>query len=104
MIWFGKNDGADFVKWSEDQDIINLYDISLSDIVSVDVDKSGVSLSFNTGANLTIEASTYYTTNYYNGSQTTTTKTWDNGKSSIFQLADSSRWQYNFSTSEWQGA
>ena len=81
IFFFGKNDGADVINNASSSDVVNLYDVSLSDIVAANVEGNVVSATFNTGATLQINSA--------------------ENLSPTFQLADSS-WKYNHSSGNWQ--
>ena len=84
MFWYGKTNGADVIQNAKENDTVNLYDISLSDITSVSYGEKSISLGFNTGGTLQIN---------------------DTGNlSSKFMLADGTKWQFNHSTKNWQNA
>ncbi|MBQ7475983.1 MAG: hypothetical protein IJT06_01145 [Selenomonadaceae bacterium] len=80
----GKNDGSDEIYTDEGHDVIFLYDANLSDITYAGVNGSVVSVGFNTGTFV----------NLHNTAQV----------SSIFQLSNGERYNYNRSTGQWQGA
>jgi|GEM_PF-754348 len=80
-FFFGKYDGADVINNASASDVVRLYDVSLSDIVSANVDGNVISANFNTGATLQIASLE------------------DN--SATFQLTDSS-YKYNHSSKSWQ--
>ena len=81
IFFFGKNDGADVINNASSSDVVNLYDVSLSDIVAANISGNAVSATFNTGATLQINSA--------------------ENLSPTFQLADSS-WKYNHSSGNWQ--
>ena len=83
MFFYGKNDGADIINNASSSDIINLYDISLSDFVTADISGNTFSFTFNTGNSLQITSS--------------------ENLSATFNLADSS-WKYDHSSRSWQNA
>ena len=80
----GKSEGNDHIADAAQDDIIDLYDVSLSDIVNIATDGKLIGLAFNTGCVMTVESK-------------------DN-VSPIFQLSDGTRYAYNHSTSAWQNA
>ena len=84
MFWYGKNDGADVINNASSSDIVNLYDVSLADITAATTSGNKISATFNTGNNLQINSA--------------------ENLSPTFQLADSSRWQYNHGSGNWQSA
>ena len=57
VFFFGKNDGSDFIKNASSSDVVNLYDISVSDITSLQAEGNTITLVFNTGADLQIQSS-----------------------------------------------
>ena len=72
---FGKSEGNDIIDGAGDNDTIDLYNITLSDITSVDASASNLAVSFNNGAySLTVE----------NFSAETS-----------FRLSDGSTWKYD---------
>ena len=81
IFFFGKNDGADIINNAASSDVVNLYDVSLSDIVAANISGNAVSATFNTGATLQINSA--------------------ENLSSTFRLADSS-WKYNHRSNQWQ--
>ena len=83
MFWYGKNDGADIVNNASSSDIINMYDISLSDFVTADISDKKFSFTFNTGNSLQVTSS--------------------ESNSATFNLTDGS-WKYNHSSKQWQNA
>lgn len=80
----GKNEGSDIVYTNQGHDVISLYDVNLSDITSAEVVGEVIAIGFNTGTFL----------NVHNTAEVT----------SIFQLSDGRRYNYNRSTNQWQGA
>ncbi len=80
----GKNEGSDVVYTNQGHDVISLYDVNLSDITSAEVVGEVIAIGFNTGTFL----------NVHNTAEVT----------SIFQLSDGKRYNYNRSTNQWQGA
>ena len=83
IFFFGKNDGADVINNASSSDVVNLYDVSLSDIVAANISGNAVSATFNTGATLQI-----------NGTE---------NLSPTFRLADGS-WKFNHTSGNWQSA
>ena len=81
MFWYGKNDGADVINNASSGDIVNLYDVSLSDITSADISNKTISATFNTGNTLQINSS--------------------ENLSATFRLADGN-FKFNHSSGEWQ--
>ena len=80
----GKNEGNDHIANAAQDDVVDLYDVSLSDIVATAADGNLIGVAFNTGFVMTVESK-------------------DN-VSPIFQLSDGTRYAYNHSTSAWQNA
>ena len=79
----GKNDGNDVIQSSSYNDVINLYDVSLSEI-STSTDENNIYLSLNNGSQITIQNS-------------------DNLSSAVW-TSDGGRYRYNRSSSSWQSA
>lgn len=77
----GKSDGSDIIINASENDLIFLYDVSLSDVTAFNVYNNFFSIGFNTGNVLTV---------YDNGDKTPT-----------MQLADGNRYAYNRATGEW---
>ena len=82
MFLVGKSDGNDEIQNSSYNDVINLYDVSLSEI-STSVDENNIYLSLNNGSRITIQNS-------------------DN-LSSVVWTSDGGQYRYNRSTG-WQSA
>ena len=82
-FFFGKNDGSDVIENASSSDIVNLYDVSLSDIISAETEGNQIYARFNTGCDLLIESS--------------------ENLSATFKLADGS-FKFNHSSGEWQNA
>ena len=80
----GKSEGNDHIANAAQDDVVDLYDVSLSDIVATAADGQLIGVAFNTGFVMTVESK-------------------DN-VSPIFQLSDGTRYAYNHSTSAWQNA
>ena len=80
----GKYEGNDVVLTNEGHDIIHLYDTNLSDITYANAVNDSINIGFNTGSQMTLKNTSDIT--------------------SIFQLADGSRYNYNRNTAQWQGA
>jgi len=57
VFFFGKNDGSDFIKNASSSDVVNLYDVSINDITSLDTSNNQISIGLNTGANININSS-----------------------------------------------
>ena len=77
-FYWGSGDGYDIITDAESSDIINLYNVSLSDISSTSVSDNKLDLRLNDGSHL----------DAYYGTQAT------------FQLADDTRWKYQ--DGDWQ--
>ena len=82
-FFYGKNDGADVINNASSSDFVNLYDVSLADIISANISGSQISVSLSTGNNLQINSS--------------------ENLSATFNLADGS-WKFNYSSQTWQNA
>ena len=85
MFWYGKGQGNDVIRNGAANDIVNLYDVSLQDITSIDTSSSSsaVSLGFRDGGHLSVSMA--------------------DGISPTFILgADNSAWRYNRGTRSWQ--
>ena len=80
----GRFEGSDIIYTNEGHDVIFLYDTNLSDITSAEVVGDVVAIGFNSGTFL----------NVHNTAEVT----------SVFQLANGERYNYNRSTGQWQGA
>ena len=80
----GRFEGSDVIYTNEGHDVIFLYDTNLSDITSAEVVGDVVAIGFNSGTFL----------NVHNTAEVT----------SIFQLSNGARYNYNRSTQQWQGA
>lgn len=81
MFWYGKNDGAYLIGNASSNDVVNLYDISLNDIVSANVEGNVISATFNTGGTLQINSA--------------------ENVSAKFQLTDGA-WQFNHAENSWR--
>ena len=57
VFFFGKNDGSDFITNASSSDIVNLYDVSINDITSLDTSNKQITIGLNTGANININSS-----------------------------------------------
>ena len=57
VFYFGKNDGSDFIQNASSSDIVNLYDISINDITSLNTKNNQITIGLNTGAQLQINRS-----------------------------------------------
>ena len=82
-FFFGKNDGEDLIQNAGSSDVVNLYDVSLSDITAATVSGNKISVTFNTGNNLQINSA--------------------ENLSATFQLADGN-FKFNHSSGTWQNA
>ena len=82
MFWYGKYDGYDVVSNAGSSDIVNLYDVNLSEITAADVTAGQVVLRFNTGTALVVKD---------NDNVTPT-----------FQLGGGGSYNYNRSSQQWQ--
>ncbi|MBR5914616.1 MAG: hypothetical protein IKZ58_09715 [Selenomonadaceae bacterium] len=82
MFWYGKYDGNDVITNAGFSDIVNLYDISLSDIITAEVSTDHVTARFSTGTTLIIND--------------------DDRVTPTFQLGDGGRYNYNRDTGQWQ--
>ena len=74
QFWFGKGNGSDIINDCDDDDLVVLYDISLSDIMSFAHEGNQISASFSDGSRLTVNTS---------------------GDESHYRLGDGSKWEYN---------
>ncbi len=73
MFWFGKGEGSDVIDDCNDNDLVNLWSINLSDVMSFDVDDNdNISVGFSDGNRLKVNTT---------------------GSSTTFQLADVGRWK-----------
>ena len=82
MFWYGKYDGYDVVSNANSSDVVNLYDVNLSEITAADVTAGQVVLRFNTGTALVVKDSDNVTP--------------------TFQLGGGGRYNYNRSSGQWQ--
>ena len=69
---------------AKSQDTVNLYDVNLTDITSINYVGNAIKIGLNSGGNLQVNSA--------------------EGISSKFMLADGSNWQFNHSTKNWQQA
>ena len=83
-FFYGKNDGNDTIQNAKQNDVVNLYDVTLADITTASFNGNAISLGFNTGFNLNVNVSS--------------------NLSPTFRLADGTNWQYNKSAGNWQSA
>ena len=77
-FWYGKNEGNDVIKNAHNGDIINLHNISLSDLTKAGEVSGKLTIATETGS-LKI----------------------DNKAAPIFRLADGTAWQYSYSSKTW---
>ena len=82
MFWYGQGEGNDVVTNAKESDVVNLYDINLSQITSAQVDGEKISFTVDNGNVL----------NVYNSSSVTPT----------FKLASGEKYNYNRESSAWQ--
>ncbi len=75
-FYWGNGDGADVITDADSEDIIDLYNVQISDILELDT-SSGISVKLTDGSQLTV-----------------------NSQDSTFQLADDTRWKYQ--DGDWQ--
>ena len=80
----GKSEGNDYVANASAGDTVNLYDVSLSDIIATAADGNRVAIALNTGFVVTVENTDSVTP--------------------AFQLSDGMRYAYNFGSGAWQNA
>ena len=83
-FFFGKNDGSDNITNASSSDRIDLYDVSMSDIVSASESGGTITLGFSGGNTLSVQGT--------------------DGLSAKFSLADGSNYRYNRETGSWQSA
>lgn len=83
--FFGNGDGKDVITGSHSDDLVNLYNVGLSDVADIKTTSTSMEITLNDGSSLTI-----------NNMSSTSVKT--------FKLADNSTWEYNTSTKEWSQA
>ena len=81
-FFYGKNDGSDVLTDALQGDFVNLYDVSLSDIIYTNVANNNVSVLLSSGAVLSVSGST---------SSTPT-----------FNLSDGTSWISSYTSQEWQ--
>lgn len=82
-FFWGKNDGSDVIANASSNDLINLYDVSLDNIISAKTEGNEIYVRFDTGCDLLIESS--------------------ENLSATFKLADGN-FKFNHSSGEWQSA
>ena len=83
-FYYGQNDGNDTIQNASTSDSVNLYDVSLSDIVDFAENNGTISIAFSTGNFIAVENT--------------------ENLSATFNLADGSKWQYNREAQSWQSA
>ena len=81
---YARTEGNDIIYSDDARDVINIYNSTLSDIMSLYTDDYCVQLTFNTGETLTL------------GNSTSLTPT--------FQLSDGSQYNFNRTNQSWQNA
>ena len=81
-FFFGKNDGSDNITNASSSDRIDLYDVSMSDIVSASESGGTITLGFSGGNTLSVQGT--------------------DSLSAKFSLADGSNYRYNRETGSWQ--
>ena len=81
---FGKYDGADIINNASASDVVNLYDVSLSDITDNQIEGNKISATFNTGGSVQIN----FTENL----------------SAKINFADGTSWRFNNEIHNWQSA
>ncbi|MBR3746409.1 MAG: hypothetical protein IKN27_05550, partial [Selenomonadaceae bacterium] len=88
VFFYGKTEGNDIIVNASLPDSVNLYDVTLSDIISATETESNgtgtISLTFNTGNTLTIQGT--------------------DSMSAAINLADGSSWRYHRGLERWQSA
>ena len=84
VFFLGKGNGDDVVLNASSADLVNLFDTTLFDIVGTFEANGMISLTFNTGATVTVQST--------------------ENLSAAFQLADGSAFRFNNSTKSWQTA
>ena len=83
-FFVGKRDGNDAIQNASSADNVNLYDVSLSDIMFTAEDNGTLGIAFNTGNVITIQST-------------------DNLSAKI-NLADGNSYRFNHATKSWQSA
>lgn len=89
MFWFGNGNGKDVITNADSNDVINLYDVQVSDILEyfgLAISSKNILITLNDGSQIDVQGKNNSTPN------------------SIFQLGDGSRWRYNSVSKEWQNA
>ena len=81
VFWYGKNDGNDVIKNLDDDDLVKLYDINLSDITSITDRNNKMTLRISGGGTLTI--------NYTDDE-------------SEFQFSNCSKFEYDHKKKRWE--
>ena len=82
MFWYGKYDGYDVITNADSSDVVNLYDVNLSEITAANVSAGQLVIRFNTGTALVINDS--------------------NNVTPTFQLGGGGRYNYNRNSGQWQ--
>ena len=82
MFWYGQGDGNDVITNAKESDVVNLYNIQLSQITDAQIDEEKISVTLDNGNVL----------NVYNSSNVTPT----------FQLASGEKYNYNRESGSWQ--
>ena len=83
--FFGNGDGKDVITSSHSDDVVNLYNVALSDIATLDTTTTTMKITLNDGSALSI-----------NNMSSSSVKT--------FKLSDGSTWEYNSSSKSWTQA
>ena len=81
--------GKDVITNADSNDVINLYDVQVSDILEyfgLAISSKNILITLNDGSQIDVQGKNNSTPN------------------SIFQLGDGSRWRYNSVSKEWQNA
>ena len=94
MFFYGTNDGDDWIQSASENDVINLYDVTLADIIAAD----WASPSARAEEGAVFEQAIVFTSGRTLGISNLSSV------SPTFQLADGSKWQFNRSTTSWQSA
>lgn len=81
-FWYGLGEGNDIITNAKENDLVDLYNIPLSEIFDAQVDADKISVTFSDGQTLTVH-----------NSSTITPK---------FQLVDDSKYSYNRTSNTWQ--
>lgn len=94
MFFYGTNDGDDWIQSASENDVINLYDVTLADIIAAD----WASPSARAEEGAVFEQALVFTSGRTLGISNLSSV------SPTFQLANGSKWQFNRSTTSWQSA